>query len=373
MKPLVPPIHPSAVYTFSDLDAVDAFYRGEQPGFVYARDGHPNASELSRELARWESATWGQITGSGMAAISATVLALVSAGDRVVASDRLYGKTTHLFQNELGRFGIDVAFVDACDLAAVRDALAIGRTRMFFVETISNPLCRVVDLPALAEIAGNAGVAVVVDNTFATPAVCRPLELGADIVIESLTKLIGGHSDLTLGFIGGRDPEQAASFADRVSTWGLSAGAFDCWLATRGLETLSLRAAAATSNAAAVAEWLSTRPGVTHVAYPGQPDHPDHQLAGRLFDTAPGNMLAFELAGGRDAVNRWMRTCTSIPFAPSLGHTTTTCSHPASTSHRSVRREEHHRQGITDGLIRLSVGCEPLDSLLSELSKGLPG
>lgn len=372
-QPLVSPIHTSAVYTFSDVDAVDAFYAGDRPGYVYARDGHPNATGLAAELNRSESAAWGLITGSGMAAISAGVLAHVSAGDRIVASDRLYGKTTHLLRDEISRYAVEVVFVDVCDPDAVREAMTGGRTRLLFVETISNPLCRVADLPSLAAIAGRAGAALVVDNTFASPAVCQPLEHGADVVVESLTKLIGGHSDLTLGYVGGRDLGHVPVVTDRVSTWGLSAGPFDCWLAARGLETLGLRASAATANAAAVADWLADRPGVTRVAYPGRPDHPDNELAHRLFSTAPGNMLAFELAGGRDAVNRWMRACVGIPFAPSLGHTSTTCSHPASTSHRSVPPEDQHRQGITPGLVRLSVGCEPLDRLLSELAKGLPG
>jgi cystathionine beta-lyase/cystathionine gamma-synthase len=370
-SPLVPPLYTSAVYTLPDLDTLDAVYNGEAPGFVYARDGHPNAQLLADELTKLEAAAWGVITGSGMGAVSAGQLALVSAGDRVVASNRLYGKTTKLLKQELHRFGVKTTIVDTSDLVAVRQALEAEPARVLLVETLSNPLCRVADVPALAELAHRAGTRLFVDNTFATPVVCKPLEMGADLVIESLTKLIGGHSDVTLGYLGGRDTELLPTVSALVSTWGLSANPFDCWLAERGLGTLELRARAASANAAAVADWLAEQPGVARVVYPGRSDHPDHVLARRLLPAGFGNMLGFELAGGRDAVNRFMRSAPGIPFSPSLGHVTTTCSHPDTTSHRYDSPAEKRRQGITDGLVRLSVGCEPLDVIRAELAKGL--
>jgi cystathionine beta-lyase/cystathionine gamma-synthase len=195
--------------------------------------------------------------------------------------------------------------------------------------------------------------------------------MGADLVVESLTKLIGGHSDVTLGYLGGRDAELFPTVPALVSTWGLSANPFDCWLAERGLGTLELRARAAGANAAAIADWLAEQPGVARVVYPGRPDHPDHALAHRLLPDGFGNMLCFELVGGRDAVNRFMRSAPGIPFSPSLGHVTTTCSHPDTTSHRYDSPAEKRRQGITDGLVRLSVGCESLDAIRAELAKGL--
>lgn len=367
-QPLVPPLYPSAVYVFPDLDAVDAVYDGRQPGYIYARDGHPNATLLAKELTRLHAANWGIVTASGMAAVSAALLGLVGAGDRIVASDRLYGKTTKLLREEFTRFGVAAEFVDVCDLDRVREALR-SPTKVLFVETISNPLCRVADIPALANLAQVAGAELVVDNTFATPILCRPLELGATVVIESLTKLIGGHSDLTLGYVGGSAADHRDAVTSRVSTWGLASNPFDCWLTSRGLETLELRVRAATANAAAVADWLAKQPNVTRVVYPGRPEHPDHELARRLLPAGAGHMLAFELDGGRDAVNRWMRACPGIPFAPSLGHTATTCSHPATTSHRYDSSTEKQRQGITDGLVRLSVGCESLERLLDKFSE----
>ena len=235
---------------------------------------------------------------------------------------------------------------------------------------MSNPLLQLVDLERLAELAHEHGCLFVVDNTFATPVLTRPLELGADLVMESLTKMIGGHSDVTLGAVCGRG-DQCAEISKTASIWGLASNPFDCWLAERGLETLPLRMRAASANAAALADWLADRPGVTRVIYPGRPDHPDHATAGRVLHGGYGNMLCFELDGGRDAVNRFMRQAPGIPFSPSLGHTATTCSHPATTSHRFVAAEEKARQGITDGLVRLSVGCEDLGRIQEEMGEGL--
>lgn len=366
-SPLAPPLYPGSVYVLPDLDALDAVYGGA-PGFIYARDGHPNAAQLAAELTRLHAAAWGVVTGSGMGAIAAGLLGLVSAGDSVLASNRLYGKTTKLLRTELARFGVTTEFVDVTDLAAVR---AAGPAKVLIVETISNPLCRVSDLPALAELAHRAGAKLFVDNTFATPVLCRPLASGADLVMESLTKLIGGHSDVTLGFLAGSDAALFPTVSALVSTWGLAANPFDCWLTLRGLETLDLRARAATANAAALADWFADRPGVSRVVYPGRPDHPDHALARRVLPEGCGHMLCFELAGGRDAVNRFMRLAKGIPFSPSLGHTRTTCSHPDTTSHRYEAPADKREQGITEGLVRLSVGCERLEEARAELAKGL--
>jgi cystathionine beta-lyase/cystathionine gamma-synthase len=210
-----------------------------------------------------------------------------------------------------------------------------------------------------------------VDNTFATPELVQPLDLGADLVMESLTKMIGGHSDVTLGVVAGRDAGLLPQVTQVMSIWGLASNPFDCWLAARGLETLGLRMRAASANARGLADWLAFQPAVAQVVYPGRVEHADHELARRLLRDVYGNMLCFELKGGRDAVNRFMRAARGIPFSPSLAHTTTTCSHPATTSHRYVASAERRRQGISEGLIRLSVGCEDLGYIKEEMQKGL--
>jgi cystathionine beta-lyase/cystathionine gamma-synthase len=368
-RPLVPPLYQASVYAIPDLDALDQIYAKEAPGFIYARDSHPNAQILAGQLAELEGATWAVVAGSGMAALTAAVLAVAEQGDTILASDRLYGRSTQLLTQELARFGVKTVLLDTNDLVAVQEALD-QPARMLLVETISNPLLRVADLPALAWRCKARDCLLLVDNTFATPAVLRPLDLGADFVIESLTKLIGGHSDVTLGAVCGRN-----GLGERVqqvrSIWGLAVSPFECWLAARGLGTLGLRVEAACANAAALADWLADQPGVSRVLYPGRADHADHALARRLLGGRFGNMLCFELEGGRAAVNRFMRQAPGVPFSPSLGDVVTTCSHPATTSHRFVTPQERERQGITDGLIRLSVGAEPLVRVRAELGRGL--
>lgn len=371
-QPLVSPIHPACVYTFPDIDAIERFYSGAESGHVYARDGHPNADRLASQLTHWHAAEWGQVCSSGMAAISATVLPILLTGDRILISDRLYGKTTQLLRAELSRFGVRGDTVDVTDLDAVREALT-QPTRLMFVESVSNPLCRVADVPALARLTREHGARLIVDNTFCTPMLMRPLELGADLVIESLTKMIGGHSDLTLGFVAGRDSDLGEAIRATISTWGFASNPFDCWLAERGLLTLDLRVRAATQNAARLAAWLRERSEVVRVMYPGLDDHPDHEQVGRLLPQGCGSMLAFEVEGGQEGVNRFMRAAPGIPFSPSLGHSTTTCSHPWSTSHRPDAPAVRRRQGISEGLIRLSVGVEPYEVIQHEMERGLAG
>jgi cystathionine gamma-synthase len=368
-SPLAPPLYQSAVYALPDLDALDRIMTAAAPGYVYARDAHPNARLLAEQLAQLEGGTWAVVCASGMGAISATILATLQRGERLIASHRLYGKTTQLFRDELSRFGIETTFVDTSDSEQVRAALA-KPARLLFVETMSNPLLRLADLPTLVELAHDNGCAVAVDNTFATPVLTRPLDLGADLVIESLTKMIGGHSDVTLGAVCGRG-DFGPQLAAVVSTWGLSANPFDCWLTSRDLTTLPLRMRTACANAAELANWLAEQPSVVQVIYPGRPDHPDHDLAGRLLVGGFGNMLCFELKSGRAGVNRFLRHARGIPFSPSLGHVTTTLSHPATTSHRFVSPAEKRRQGITDGLIRLSVGVEDVTWTRKEIARGL--
>jgi cystathionine beta-lyase/cystathionine gamma-synthase len=368
-RPLATPLYTASVYAIPDLDTLDRIINREEPGFCYARDDHPNARSLAARLAAAEGGDWAVVCGSGMAAIGAIFATTLGQGSRVVASNRLYGRTTQLLAQELSRFGVRTDFVDSTNPAAVARALETP-AKLLFVETVSNPLLAVSDIDALAELARARGCLLVVDNTFATPALCRPLERGADLVMESLTKMIGGHSDITLGLVAGRGG-LAADIARTVSVWGFASNPFDCWLAERGVATLELRMHAACASAAVIADWLAAQPQVKRVVYPGRKDHPGHAVAARLLGGRFGNMLSFELGGGRDAVNHFMRRATRVPFSPSLGDTMTTCSHPYSTSHRYVPVEEKVGQGITEGLIRLSVGVEDLKGIQAEMAKGL--
>jgi len=370
-SPLASPIFPSSVYRLPDLDALDRIVEGQEPGFIYARDGHPNARGLESSLAELERGTWAVAAGSGMAAISAACLSILRAGDRIVASDQLYGRTSNLIKDQLPRFGVTSATVDINDLDQVSESLQ-SPTRLLVVETISNPLLRVANIPELAELAHRHSCLLLVDNTFATPVLFRPLENGADVVMESLGKMIGGHSDITLGALSGRDEALHSGIAAAVSAWGLSPPQLECWLAQRSLPTLELRMRAATANAAQLAQSLQGHSNLARVIYPGLVSHPDHALATKLLPQGCGNILSIELKGsGREAVNRFIQRASGIPFCPSLGDVSTTCSHPATTSHRYHSAEEKKRQGITDELIRLSIGIEPVDQILREIEKGL--
>jgi len=368
-SPLVPPIVPSAVFVARDADHMNGVYEGREQGFTYGREGGPNAELLAAKIASLEGAECGLITSSGMSAVAAILLGLLKAGDHVVAGNQLYGRTLRLVTQELPRLGFATDVVDAADVAAVERAIR-PETRLLLVEVVSNPLLRVPDIVELSALARARGVLLVVDNTFPTPLAFRPLALGASIVFHSVTKMLAGHSDLTLGAICAAR-ELATPIREAVVTWGLNGSPFDCWLAERGMHTLELRVARANANAMALADFLARQPAVRRVLYPGRADHPDHAVARRLFGDQFGNMVTFEIAGGRDSVNRFMQALPSIPFAPTLGDVSTIISHPAVTSHRGLTAAAREALGIREGTIRVSVGVEAFSLLEDEFFAAL--
>jgi cystathionine beta-lyase/cystathionine gamma-synthase len=366
-EPLNPPIQLSSVYRIDGLDQIDALYEGDVPGFTYSRDGHPNAIQLAAKIAELERAEAGLVCASGMAAESAVLLSLLEQGDAIALSEGLYGKTLVLVTRELVRFGIQHTFFDPTRPETLRGALT-PRTKVVFAETLSNPLLRLADIAGLAQISRSAGAALVIDHTMA-PLLCRPMELGADALTHSLTKLIGGHSDLLLGVLaGGRKILDRAGAV--VSAYGLNGNAFESWLALRGVATLSIRSDRACLNALALAERFAKHSSVRAVHYPGLPTHPDHDRAARMLKGGFGTMLTIDL-GGRGEADAFIKGLTHIPFAPSFGDVATTLSHPATTSHRGQSPEQWARQGITPGLVRLSVGLEAVEDLWDDFLRGL--
>ena len=371
-KPLATPIFPAVAYSATDPDQMDAIYEGRAGGYTYAREGHPNATVLAEKIDWLEGLTpdmgRGVVVGSGMAAISTLFLALLNKGDHIVAGEQLYGRCLRLLRQELPRMGFDVTLVDPTDAEAVGQAIR-PETRMILVEVVSNPTIRVADMAGIADVARRHNVLLAVDNTFTTPKAYRPFEHGADIVIHSVTKLLAGHSDVTLGYIAGKDEELNRSFNDAAATWGMAPSPFDCWLAERGLHSFELRFERASANAAILADHLAELDGVDHVLYPGRADHPDHERAVSLFGNNMGNMLSFALRGdSRAAANAFLTAADQIPFAPTLGDIATTLSHPNSSSHRGVNPEIRTALGITEGLIRMSVGIEDVNILARELT-----
>jgi len=367
-RPVASPLMPSVVYAAESPDALDAQYEGRVPGWTYAREGHPNAAVVARMIADLEGVAQGVMTGSGMAAVSAALLGLVQAGDHVVGADQLYGRSLRLLTEDLPRLGVAVTLVDATVPGAVAAALR-PETRAVLVEVVSNPTIRIADMAGIAAACAAHGAALVVDNTFTTPLGFRAFDHGADVVLHSVTKLLAGHSDATLGWVAARDGDVQARIETAVATWGMTPAPFDCWLAERGLHGFGLRHARAAATAGALAEALGRMPGVRRVLHPARADHPDAGRAGVL--ASAGNMLSFEIAGGRAAANRLVRAMPGVPFAPTLGDVGTTLSHPASSSHRAVAAQARAAMGIGEGFFRVSVGIEDPEALIAEFAAGV--
>ncbi|RMG15572.1 MAG: cystathionine gamma-synthase [Planctomycetota bacterium] len=334
----------------------------------YSRTGNPTRDALEAAVATLEGAPHGLAFASGMAAIDA-VLRLLSAGDHVVAGDDLYGGTYRLFTKVLQRCGLSFSFVDTSNLAAVEAALR-PETRLLWVETPTNPLLKISDLSALAAIARRAGALFAVDNTFATPALQQPLSLGADLVVHSTTKYVGGHSDVVGGAVVTRDPELRERLAFIQNAAGAVPGPWDCFLTLRGLKTLHLRMERHCDNAEAVAAFLAEHPKVTRVHYPGLPSHPGHEVARRQMRRC-GGMVSFELEGGiQPGYDLCLRT-RIFRLAESLGGVESLVEQPATMTHASVEPEVRRAAGLADGLVRLSVGVEDREDLLADLEQAL--
>ena len=369
-RPIQPAIHQSTVYTYPSLESLEAAMTGEQHGFVYYRNGHPNAAALEETLAAFEYAPSCAVAASGMAAISSVFLGLLGAGDHLIADQNVYGGTFALLNLDLPQMGIEVSLVDAQDHAAVAAAFK-PNTKLLHLESLSNPTLRVADLPALIALGKAHDVRVSVDNTFASPALMNPLKHGADVVVHSLAKYIGGHGAVMGGaVIGQHDVVEAAR--GKLLRLGGTMAAFDAWLALMGLKTLPLRMRAHSSNALKVACFLEAHPKIARVDYPGLPFHAQHDLAARLYPHGTGGMMALELHGGYDAASKFVKALNGkIPLAPSLADVSSTISYPARTSHRALTPQARALIGVTDGLLRLSVGIEDGDDLVRDLAAAL--
>lgn len=368
---LTPPLHLTSTFVFETAEAGGEMFAGTRPGHVYSRISNPTLDLLERRMADLEGAEAGLALASGMGAITATLWTLVSPGDEVIVDRTLYGCTFAFMRHGLARFGVTITHVDLTDPENL--AAAIGpRTRVVYFETPANPNMRLVDIRRVSEIARAAGAVTVVDNTYATPRLTRPIELGADLVVHSATKYLGGHGDLVAGLVVGD-----AETIGRIRLEGLKdmTGAvmapFNAMLILRGLKTLSLRMERHSASALAVAQMLNAHPAVASVWYPGLADFPQHDLARRQM-ALPGGMIAFELTGGLAAGRETMNRLRLIGRAVSLGDAESLIQHPASMTHSTYTPEERAAYGISDGLIRLSVGLEDPEDLLEDLEQALP-
>ncbi|HMM47679.1 MAG TPA: O-succinylhomoserine sulfhydrylase [Thiobacillaceae bacterium] len=355
-------------FVFGSAAEAAARFKGEQPGPIYARFTNPTVQMMEARLAALEGAERCVAFASGMAAILATVMGLMKAGEHVVASRSIFGSTVQLFSNILGRFGVETTYVSPTDPAEWRAAVK-PNTRLFFVESPSNPLTEVSDIRALAAIAHEAGAWLAVDNCFCSPALQKPLELGADIVIHSATKYLDGQGRVLGGAVLGEK-----TLMDGVYTFLRTAGptlsAFNAWVILKGLETLSLRMDAHSRNALALAQWLEAQPQVSRVLYPGLPSHPQHALAMAQQKTG-GGIVAFELEGGQDAAWKLIDATKLLSITANLGDTKSTITHPSSTTHSRMTAEQRAVAGISDGLVRVAVGLEAVADIQADLARGL--
>lgn len=368
-RPTSVPIYQTVTFSAADAAELGAVLDGHEPGYAYSRIDNPTSAALAAAVAELEGAEAGIALASGMAAVHAAVVSLVSAGDRIVASRTAYGTTRAQFLAVLGRLGVTTQFVDVTDEAAVEAALAAAPTRILYAETIANPTIVVADHAALARIAHRHGAAYVVDNTFASPYLCRPIEHGADLVVESATKFLSGHSDVLAGVVCGRRDAIAAIHALQVDT-GASLAPLSAFLVLRGISTLAVRLERQAATAAALAAWLERQDGVSRVFHPSLASHPQHELAARQLALG-GAMLAVELAGGRAAGAAFIDTLAIPELTASLGSVFTIVVHPPSTTHRQLDDAALAEAGITAGLIRCSVGLEDLDDLVADFGRGL--
>lgn len=367
---LTPPLHLTSTFAFESAQAGGEMFAGTREGHFYSRISNPTTALLEDRIAALEGAEAGLATASGMGAITAVMWSFLSAGDEVITDRTLYG-CTFAYLKDLARFGITVRQVDLTDPAALEAAIT-ERTRIVYFETPANPNMRLVDIAAVSAIAHAAGAKVVVDNTYATPVLTRPLSLGADLVVHSATKYLGGHGDLVGGLVAGcADDVSRVRLVGVKDMTGAVMSPFTAFLVLRGLKTLALRMARHCESGLAVARWLAAHPAVSCVLYPGLPDFAQHELAQRQMPGF-GGMIAFELAAGDAAGAAMMNRLTLIRRAVSLGDAETLIQHPASMTHSTYSREERLDCGITDGMVRLSVGLEDVADILADLDRALP-
>jgi methionine-gamma-lyase len=368
---LTPPVFMTSTYVFESAEAGEQIFRGEREGYVYGRTRNPTQALLEERIASLENAEAGLAVASGMAAISSTLWTLLQAGDKVIIDHTLYGNSFALFVRGLTRFGVNVIVADFTDLDAVAAAIAQNAPKLVFFESPANPNLRIIDIAAVGQLVHAAGALLIVDNTFATPALQQPMLLGADLVVHSATKFIGGHGDLIAGVVAGPKGiiEQVRRNGLRYFT-GATIAPLTAFLLLRGLKTLELRMERLCSSAMAIAQLLEQHPAVAWVSYPGLRGSPFHDLARRQM-RAFGGLIACELRGGKKGGMAFMNRLDLVSRAVSLGDAETLVQHPASMTHSPYTQEERQKHGISDGLIRLSIGLETLSDIKDDILQAL--
>ncbi|MDO5725598.1 MAG: PLP-dependent aspartate aminotransferase family protein [Tissierellia bacterium] len=366
---LVAPIYQTSTYTYENTTEAGQIFSGEKFGYLYGRDHSPTEYQLEEKIAALEGGEACKTFASGMAAISAVALAILNQGDHVICSDVVYGGTYGLFEKIFNKYGVEHTFVDTSDLEKLEAAIK-NNTKMIHIETPANPTLRLTDIKKVSEICKSKGIKLVVDNTFMTPYFQRPLDLGADIVVHSCTKYMGGHGDLIAGAVIADEDFIKNGLHEPVTKIGGLISPFTCFLVKRGLQTLGLRMNQHNKNALEIAKFLESHPAVEKTIYPGLKSHPQHELAKQQM-TGFGGLISCELKGGLKNGQAFCDNLELISLAVSLGDVGTLVQHPASMTHKSLPREERISSGITDSLIRISCGVEDTKDLIDDIKQAL--
>ncbi|HPS69048.1 MAG TPA: PLP-dependent aspartate aminotransferase family protein [Holophaga sp.] len=366
---VVTPIYQASTFAFRDAQQGADRFAGKAEGYIYTRIGNPTTAALEANVAQLENGFGATAMSSGMGAVSTVYMALLNAGDHMVSTDSVYGPSRVIMEKHFSRFGVQSTYVDTTDLDNLRAAIK-PNTRLVYVESPSNPAMQVTDIAAAARIAHEAGAVLVVDNTFASPCLQKPLDLGADVVLHSVTKFINGHADVVGGIVISRTEELHKKIRGMMIMMGCNMDPHQAYLVSRGLKTLALRVERAQENAQKVAEWLEKHSKIEWVRYIGLPSHPQHELSRRQM-SGFGAMIAFELRGGVAAGRTVMDNVRLAGLAVSLGGVETLISHPASMTHAGMARPDRVAAGITDGLVRLSVGIEDVEDIIADLDQAL--
>lgn len=363
------PIYQSSTFSFKSAEHGAALFRGEEEGYIYTRIGNPTTKTLEDCIALLENGYGGLATASGMAAISTTYLSFLDRDSHLISTDAVYGPSRTVVENELSRFGVQADFIDTSDIEEIKKRLKLN-TKLLFIETPANPTMALTDIRACADLAREHGLVLVVDNTFSSPILQNPLDLGADIVIHSLTKFLNGHSDVVGGIIVAKEESHFKRLRRVLTLMGGTMDPHQAWLILRGVKTLALRVEKSQDNAIKLVRHLEKHPRVEWVNYPGLESHPQHELARRQMKGF-GSMLCFGLKGGFEAGRKMINAVRLCTLAVSLGGVESLIQHPASMTHAGVPEEERKKAGITDDLIRLSVGCEGYEDIREDLERAI--
>jgi methionine-gamma-lyase len=363
------PIYQTSTFRFKNADHGAACFAGEDPGYIYTRIGNPTINALEMTLAKLENAAKCVVVSSGMAAVNTVYMAFLKAGDHIVSTDAVYGPSRVVMEKWWSRFGVESTYIDTTNIDNIEKAIR-PNTKMLYLETPTNPTIAITDLKKASEIAHQHNLIVVVDNTFCSPVLQRPLDLGADVVLHSMTKFLNGHADIVAGAVMVKTDELDKIVRPTMINLGCNMDPTQAYMVTRGLKTLSIRVKKQQESAQLIAEWLEKHPKIASVSYPGLPSHPQYELGKQQMD-GPGSLISFELKGGITAGKKLMENTKLILLAVSLGGVESLISHPASMTHSKMSKEARISSGITDGLVRFAVGIEDFEDIKADLETAL--